>query len=93
MPYIYIVECSDGSYYTGSTWNLEKRIQEHNDGCGARYTVKRRPVKLVYFEEYSRIDDAFKREKQIQKWGRLKKKALIESRFHDLQKRSKKEIF
>ena len=78
MPYMYILKCSDDSYYTGSTWNIEKRVEEHNAGEGARYTSKRLPVELVYFEEYDRIDDAFNREKQIQGWVRKKKKALIQ---------------
>jgi len=60
--YMYILECSDGSYYTGSTKYLHKRIREHNYGNGANYTKKRLPVKLVYHEIYSRIDMAFIRE-------------------------------
>ncbi len=82
--YLYILECSDGSFYTGSTNDLNRRLDEHQSGEGANYTRKRRPVKLVYFEEYDRIDDAFYREKQIQGWSRKKKLALIEGRFSDL---------
>jgi len=89
MPYIYILECADGSYYTGSTWNLEKRLWEHQHGQGANYTRKRLPVKLVYFEECERIADAFRREKQIQGWSRRKKKALIEQNFEKLVEYSK----
>lgn len=74
---LYILECSDGSYYTGSTIDLEKRIFEHGVGKGANHTKKRLPVKLVYVEEYLRIDTAFKREKQIQGWSSAKKEALI----------------
>jgi len=47
MPYTYIVQCSDDSYYVGSTWDLDRRIAEHNLGAGARYTAKRKPVRLV----------------------------------------------
>jgi putative endonuclease len=79
MPYIYILECADGSYYTGSTWDLAKRLQEHNLGIGANYTQKRLPVKLAYCEFCDRIEDAYKREKQIQGWSRKKKQALIEN--------------
>jgi putative endonuclease len=79
MPYTYILECVDGSYYTGSTWELEKRLWEHQQGIGARHTAKRLPVKLIYFEEAERIDDAYRREKQIQQWTRKKKEALISS--------------
>jgi putative endonuclease len=75
---MYILECADGSYYTGSTWNLEKRLWEHQNGIGANHTKKRLPVKLVYFEECDRVEDAYCREKQIQGWSRKKKQALIE---------------
>ena len=79
MPsYMYILECADGSYYTGSTWNLEKRLWQHQNGKGANYTKKRLPVKLVYCESYDRVEDAFRREKQVQGWSRRKKKVLIE---------------
>lgn len=77
MPYMYILECADGSYYTGSTRNLERRLWEHQNGLGANHTAKRLPVRLVYCEECDRIDDAFYREKQIQGWSRKKKQALI----------------
>ncbi len=75
--YIYILECCDGSYYTGSTTDIDRRLQQHQNGMGANYTKERLPVKLVYYEEFQRIDEAFRREKQIQGWGRRKKKALI----------------
>jgi len=77
MPYMYILKCNDGSYYTGSTWNLEKRLWEHHNGLGANHTSKRLPVKLVYCEECDRVEDAYFREKQIQGWSRKKKQALI----------------
>lgn len=75
--YTYILQCADGSYYTGSTKDLDIRIAQHQSGEGANYTVKHLPVKLVYFEEYGRIDEAFYREMQIQGWSRKKKEALI----------------
>lgn len=74
---MYILECSDGSYYTGSTKDLERRLQQHNHGEGANHTKKRLPVKLVYYEIIRRIDEAFYREKQVQGWSRKKKEALI----------------
>ena len=74
---MYILECADGSYYTGSTKNLELRLTQHQAGEGANHTKKHLPVKLVYFEEYARIDHAFYREKQVQGWNRKKKEALI----------------
>lgn len=79
MPYMYILECADGSYYTGSTKDLERRLWEHQNGLGANHTAKRLPVKLVYCEECDRIDDAFYREKQVQGWSRKKKEALMAS--------------
>jgi len=75
--YMYILQCADGSYYTGSTNNLELRLAQHQTGEGANHTKKRLPVKLVYYEEYQRIDEAFYREKQVQGWRREKKEALI----------------
>jgi len=75
---MYILECADGSYYTGSTRDLERRLWEHQNGKGAHHTAKRLPVKLIYCEECDRVDDAFYREKQVQGWSRKKKQALIE---------------
>jgi thiamine-phosphate pyrophosphorylase len=75
--YMYILECSDGSYYTGSTNNLDLRLKQHDAGDGANHTKKHLPVKLVYYEEFDRIDSAFYREKQVQGWSRKKKEALI----------------
>ena len=75
--YMYILECCDGSYYVGSTNNLELRLSQHQNGEGANHTKKRLPIKLVYYEEFERIDEAFYREKQVQRWSRKKKIALI----------------
>lgn len=75
--FMYILLCSDGTYYTGSTKDIEKRINEHMMGYGAVYTKERLPVKLLYYEEFQRIDEAFNREKQVQGWSRKKKEALI----------------
>jgi len=84
MPYVYILECADGSYYVGSTKSLEDRIRQHASGRGARYTSCRLPVTLVWAQEFERVDEAFCLEKRIQKWGRAKRTALIEGRFADL---------
>lgn len=75
--YMYMLLCADGSYYTGSTTQLELRLEQHENGTGANYTSKRLPVRLVYFEAFMRIDEAFYREKQVQGWNRKKKEALI----------------
>ena len=74
---MYIFECADGSYYTGSTNNLNLRLQQHQNGQGANHTKRRLPIKLIYYEEYQRVDSAFYREKQVQGWSRKKKEALI----------------
>jgi putative endonuclease len=68
MAWMYILECADGSYYVGSTNSLERRITEHQQGLGAKYTSGRLPIKLVYGEEYDRVTDAYAREKQVQGW-------------------------
>ena len=92
MPYMYILECADGTYYTGSTKDLNKRLWEHQNNFGANYTRKKHPAKLVYCEEYSRIDDAYFREKKIQRWGHAKKKALIEADTNVLPELAKEEF-
>ena len=83
---MYILECCDESYYTGSTTNLELRLAQHQSGEGANHTKKRLPVKLIYFEEFERIDEAFYREKQVQGWSRSKKEALIKGMPGELHK-------
>ena len=87
--YTYILECADGSYYTGSTKNIELRLAQHQAGEGAKHTKSRLPVKLVYFEEYGRIDEAFYREKQIQGWSRAKKEALMKGDIEALHNMAK----
>ena len=82
--YMYILECVDGSYYTGCTSNLKLRLEQHQNAEGANHTKMRLPVKLVYFEEFSKIQDAFIREKQIQGWNRKKKEALINGKVEHL---------
>ena len=84
--YMYILKCADGSYYTGSTTDLARRLAQHQAGEGANHTKKRLPVKLVYFEEFQRIDEAFYREKQVQGWSRKKKEALINGKAELLPK-------
>ncbi|WP_170296988.1 GIY-YIG nuclease family protein [Agromyces salentinus] len=91
MPHMYILECSDGSYYVGSTVDLERRLVEHDQGEGSRYTRQRRPVQLVYAEEHARIDEAFAREKQVQNWSRAKREALIGGRLELLNGLSRKQ--
>jgi len=90
MPYMYILRCDDSSYYTGSTWHIDHRLDEHNSGRGANYTARRLPVELVYYEYYERIDEAFYREKQVQGWTRRKKEALMDGRNDLLPELAKK---
>ena len=85
--YMYILKCADGTFYVGSTVDLEKRLQEHFSGLGSNYTRKNEVKKSVYFETYTCIEDAFKREQQVKKWSHKKKEALINrdiKSLHDL---------
>ena len=75
--YVYILQCSDGSYYTGHTDNLERRLAAHDRGEILGYTYGRRPVRLVFVEEFTAREDAFARERQVKGWRRSKKQALI----------------
>lgn len=78
--YTYMVKCSDGTLYTGWTTNLEHRVKAHNDGEGAKYTRSRRPVELVYYEEYATKVEAMKREYSIKQLTRKQKEKLIENK-------------
>jgi putative endonuclease len=77
MNYVYIVECSDGTFYTGWTNNLVKRIYMHSNGVGAKYTKGRGPVKLMHYEEFEEKKDAMRREYEIKKLTRKQKEILI----------------
>lgn len=79
MCYVYILRCADNTLYTGWTNNLEKRINNHNNGTGAKYTKARTPVELVYFEEYETKSEALKREYAIKQLSRKNKLELISS--------------
>lgn len=79
MNYTYIVKCSDDTFYTGWTNNLEKRIRDHNVGKGAKYTKSRRPVELVYYETFSQKEDAMRREYAIKQLNRAGKRKLVEN--------------
>ncbi len=92
MAWMYILQCADGSYYVGSTKNLERRVTEHLSGLGSRYTSGRLPVELIYGEEYDRISDAYAREKQVQNWSRAKREALIKGEYEMLPRLAKKKF-
>ncbi|HUL07942.1 MAG TPA: GIY-YIG nuclease family protein [Candidatus Acidoferrum sp.] len=81
VGFVYVLRCRDGSYYVGSArgdWNaLERRVNEHNAGTYGGYTSSRRPLELVFNQEFQRITDAIAAERQIKGWSRAKKEALI----------------
>ena len=77
MNYTYILRCADGSLYTGWTNDLAKRVQAHNRGKGAKYTRSRRPVELVWWEEFDTKEEAMRREWQIKRMSRGEKLVLI----------------
>ena len=89
MHYVYILRCSDNSYYTGSTGNLERRLEEHRTGFYQGYTSTRLPVELVWSDEFPTENEAFLTERQIKGWSRAKKEALIRGDWdglHDIVK-------
>ncbi|HRN26182.1 MAG: GIY-YIG nuclease family protein [Ignavibacteriaceae bacterium] len=88
--FVYIVCCSEESYYTGVTNNIERRIAQHNSGLIKGFTSKRLPVKLVFSERFSDVNDAIRLEKQIKGWSRIKKEALIEGNIELLVQLSNK---
>ncbi len=77
MNYTYIVKCSDGSFYTGWTTDIDRRLKQHNSGKGAKYTRVRLPVELIYHEVYETKSEAMKREYEIKSMSRKKKEELI----------------
>ncbi len=78
MYYVYLIQCDDGSFYTGVTSNLKRRFGEHKTKSGSWHTKLHKPIKLLYTEEYRTKAEALKREKQIKGWRREKKYNLIE---------------
>ncbi len=80
MHYLYILECKDGSYYTGITWNIQKRIRQHNLRIKSSLQKSKVPVKLVYFESFDNIYLAAKREKEIKDWSRIEKEKLFKKK-------------
>jgi len=77
MPSVYILRCADGSYYVGTCTNLRERIEKHQDGSASSHTRSRRPVSLAYSEAFTSAEAARARERQIKRWSRAKKEALI----------------
>lgn len=77
LNYTYILECKDGTYYTGWTNNLEKRLKDHNEGRGAKYTKARLPVSLIYYEEFQTKEEAMRREYAIKHMTRKEKEKIM----------------
>ena len=93
LSFVYILECSDGTYNTGITSNLEKRVFEHKIGTHQNsYTFSRRPLKLVFYCEFTDINMAIEKEKQIKKWSKVKKEALIKGDYLVLPNLAKKKF-
>lgn len=90
MHFTYMLRCADGSYYTGSTRDLETRLEQHASGLGSVYTSTRLPIELVWMAEFERIDDAWAFEKRIQGWSRAKKEALIRGDFEAISRLSRR---
>jgi predicted GIY-YIG superfamily endonuclease len=84
MFYVYILKCSDGSYYTGHTDDLNKRIAEHQNGVYKGFTYYRRPVELIFQQHFSSRDEAFNAEQKIKGWSRKKKEALMRNDWNEV---------
>ncbi len=92
MGFMYILLCADGSYYVGSTRNIDARLRQHQDGEGSAYTSRRLPVKLVYCLPCESVVQAFWFEKKVQGWSRAKREALINGDLHLLPSLAKKDF-
>ena len=90
MYYVYILRCSDDSFYVGSTQDLQDRVHAHNAGRGSAYTFKRRPVRAVYTEVFHTEAQAIKRERQLKRWSVAKKQSLIDGDIESLKRLSKR---
>jgi len=88
--YLYILKCSDDSYYTGHTDDIERRLSEHFKGEMACYTKKRLPIELVHMQEFPTRYEALSAERQVKRWSRKKKEALIQDNWEELQRLAKK---
>lgn len=89
--FLYMLQCADGSYYTGTTrGSLENRLAEHQAGHFGGFTAARRPVRLVFHQEFDHITDAIAAERQVKGWSRAKKEALIRGDFDQLRQFAKR---
>ena len=91
--YVYILKCSDNTYYTGVTSNLNNRVTQHKSGIYKNsYTHQRRPVELVFYAEFTDITIAIEKEKQLKKWSKAKKEALMNNEYDSLINLAKKKF-
>ena len=88
--YVYILRCADGAFYVGHTDDLGKRMAEHEEGVCCRYTRKRRPVELAYFDAFDSRAEVLEKERQLKGWSRAKKEALIRGEWAELRRLSRK---
>ena len=88
--YVYILKCADNSYYTGHTDNMENRLDKHHQGETKSYTQTRRPIKLVYMQDFTTRSEALQAERKIKGWSRAKKEALIKNDWQKVSQLSKK---
>ena len=90
--FVYMLRCADGSYYVGSARSddLSRRLSEHETGAYRGYTYKRRPVRLVWSEQFDRITDAIAAERKIKGWSRAKKEALIGGNWAEIKRLAKR---
>ena len=86
MWFVYILRCANGSLYVGETNDLERRVARHHEGTGATHTARHGPVRLVHTEEYATRMESLKRERQLKRWTRAKKEALIEGDLRTLKR-------
>jgi predicted GIY-YIG superfamily endonuclease len=90
--WVYIIRCADGSYYIGSTHDLQQRLRAHEEGKAATYTASRRPLYLAYSEKHGTMEAARRRELQIKRWTRKKKEALISGDMEGLKSMGKQRV-
>ena len=93
MAHVYILRCSDGSYYVGSTRNLAARLHQHRTGNGSQYTSRRLPIELLWSYEFELVTDAFAAEKKIQGWSRAKREDLMRGELELLPALARKRDF
>lgn len=91
--HVYILRCANGAYYVGYTENLEQRVLRHNQGRAAAYTKQNGPVELLYSEAHSAEKEAMSRERQLKKWTRVKKEALIRGDLERLHEEARRKSF